>query len=178
MRFFKIIFECLGARRKQELLLSILEEQREQTHLLRSIARHLQQDNRVLGGVMHQTGDFMQTITPGNSPQFQVTPTFSGAPFALVAANASVSSSDPVNFPVILNADDPTGTIFTANLPADAEITEGGKLITITWTYTNADGTEAEVTGTVTEEGIVDEESIVDEEGVDDVTGGTFAQIA
>jgi len=40
--------------------------------------------------------------------------------------------------------------------------------MTVTWQYTNEpDGVVATVTGTVTEEGIVD-----------DVTGGTFAQVA
>ena len=111
----------------------------------------------------------MLSITPGNSPQFQVTPTWATPPAAGVttlAAQAAVTSSDTTNFPVTLNSDDPTGTTFTANLPASAVIPAGGEEITITWTYTNADGTVATVTGTVTEEGIVD-----------DVTGGTFAQI-
>ncbi len=107
------------------------------------------------------------SIEPGNTPVFQVTPAFSGAPFTLVAAQAAVTSSDPTNFPVALVSTDATGTTFEAAIPATATIQEGGETVTVTWTYTNTDGTVATVTGTVTEQGIVD-----------DVTGGTFAQIA
>ena len=53
------------------------------------------------------------------------------------------------------------------NLTPDAVIAPGGEVLTVTWTYTNTDGVVATVTGTVTEQGIVD-----------DVTGGTFAQVA
>ena len=106
-------------------------------------------------------------IQPGQTPVFQVTPTFSGAAFTTNAAQASVTSSDTTNFPVQLVASDPTGLTFEAPIPATASPTGGSEAITVTWTYTNTDGTKAEVTGTVTELGIVD-----------DVTGGTFAQIA
>ena len=105
-------------------------------------------------------------IEPGNTPVFQVTPTFSGAAFALVAAQAAITSSDPVNFPVALVASDPTGTTFEAAIPSGATIPTGGESVSISWVYTNTDGTVATVTGTVTEQGIVD-----------DVTGGVFAQI-
>ena len=97
------------------------------------------------------------SITPGNTPVFQVTPAFSGAPFTLVAAQAAVTSSDPTNFPVALVASDPTGTTFSAAIPTGATIPTGGEAVTITWSYTNSDGTVATVTGTVTEEGIVDD---------------------
>jgi hypothetical protein len=107
-------------------------------------------------------------IQPGQSPVFQVTPTFSGQPFALDGANAAVTTSDPVNAPASLDlADDPTGATFVLNLTPGAVIAAGGEALTVTWTYTNTDGTVATVTGTVTEEGIVD-----------DVTGGVFAQVA
>ena len=110
----------------------------------------------------------MIPIQPGNSPKFQVTPTFSGPPFPLVGTQASVSTSDAVNAPASIDlADDPTGATFTLNLTPNAVIAPGGEALTVTWQYTNLDGTAATVTGTVTEEGIVD-----------DVTGGTFAQIA
>ena len=123
------------------------------------------QFNRVLGGVMTQIRtDPMLTITPGNSPQFQVTPAFSGIPFALVAASASVTSSDTDNFPVALSPTDPS--IIIATIPATATPVGDAEEITVTWTYKNIDGTTATVTGTVTEDGITD-----------DVTGGTFAQI-
>ncbi len=138
--------------------------------VLERIERMLRHEfNRVLGGVMSQIGDPMPLvpIQPGQTPVFQVAPTFSGAPFATVAAQAAVSSSDPANFPVNLVPTDPTGLTFEAPIPATATPTGGAEPIAITWTYTNTDGTIATVTGTVTEEGIVD-----------DVTGGTFAQIA
>jgi predicted ATP-grasp superfamily ATP-dependent carboligase len=135
---------------------------------LHQLVHHLIRKDNVTGGSFAQTGNpDMQTITPGNTPVFQVTPTFSGAPFALVAAQAAVTSSDPVNFPVALVAADPTGSSFEAAIPVGAVIPTGGETITVSWTYTNTDGTVATVTGTVTEQGIVD-----------DVTGGTFAQIS
>ena len=110
----------------------------------------------------------MNPIQPGQTVKFLVTPTFSGAPFALVGAQASVTSSDPTNFPVSIDlTDDPTGATFESAIPATAVPVGGSEPVTVTWTYTNTDGTTATVTGTVTEIGIVD-----------DVTGGTFAQIA
>lgn len=136
--------------------------------LLQDIDRNLHlQFNRVLGGIFHQTGNPMVPIQPGNTPKFLVTPTFSGAAFTLVAAQASISSSDTTNFPVALDPSDPQGLTFDAPIPATAVIPTGGESVTVTWKYTNTDGTTATVTGTVSEQGIVD-----------DVTGGTFAQIA
>jgi hypothetical protein len=106
-------------------------------------------------------------IQPGNTPVFQVTPAFTGAAFTLDGTKAAVTSSDMTNFPVALVPSDPTGTTFSAAIPAGAVIAAGGEAIQVTWTYTNLDGTVATVTGTVTEEGIVD-----------DVSGGVFAQVA
>ncbi len=107
-------------------------------------------------------------IQPGQSPKFQVTPTFSGPPFPLVGAQAAITTSDPVNAPASIDlTDDPTGATFILNLTTGATIAAGGEALTVTWSYTNTDGTVANVTGTVTEQGIVD-----------DVTGGTFAQVA
>jgi hypothetical protein len=149
-----------------QLLYEQIRLEREILSVLRRIASTL--TSNVTGGTMSQTGNTMQPIQPGNSPKFQVTPTFSGAPFPLDGANAAVSTSDPVNAPAALDlTDDPTGATFVLNLTADAVIAAGGEPIIVTWTYTNVDGTVATVTGTVTEEGIVD-----------DVTGGTFTQIA
>lgn len=105
-------------------------------------------------------------ISPGNTPKFKITPTFSSNAFTPSAANAAIQSSDPVNFPVQLDPSDPTGLTFLANIPLTA--TPGnGEAITITWTYTNADGTQAVISGSVTEIAIVNA-----------LTGGTFAQIA
>jgi len=142
---------------------------REIVELLKAILHLLhQQGNRVLGGVMSQIGEPMVPIQPGQSPKFQVTPEFSGPVFALDGTKAAVTTSDLVNAPAALDlTDDPTGATFVLNLTAGAVIGAGGEAIIVTWTYTNLDGTVATVNGTVTEEGIVD-----------DVTGGTFAQIA
>ncbi|MGA8730291.1 MAG: hypothetical protein WB608_16170 [Terracidiphilus sp.] len=152
---------------RENLIVSVQNQ-----HLLREILRlllHPHHPNRVLGGVMSQIGDpTMVPIQPGNTPKFQVTPTFSGPPFPLVAANVSIESSDPANFPVELDlTDDPTGATFDAPIPATAQPVGGSEDITVTWKYTNTDGSVATVTGTVTEQGITD-----------NVTGGTFAQIA
>lgn len=133
--------------------------------LLESVDHRLEKEfNRVLGGVMSQQGAIVNPIQPGQSLKFQVTPTYSGAPFALVAAQAAVVSSDPANFPAVLDPADPS--IIDVDIPTTANPTGGAEPITVTWTYTNTDGTAATVTGNVTELGITD-----------DVTGGTFAQI-
>lgn len=121
----------------------------------------------VTGGIISQTGDTMLSITPGNSPQFAITPTFSGAAFTTLASAASVVSSDPVNFPITLDASDPTGLNMTAVIPTTATPTGGSEAITVTWTYVNVDGSVATVVGTVTETGIVP---------ASNVTGGSFAQ--
>ena len=131
--------------------------------------RERRRPSTVTGGSFRQIGSpTMVPIQPGQSPKFQVTPTFSGEPFALVGAQAAVSTSDPTNAPASIDlTDDPTGATFVLNLTAGVQIAEGGEALTVAWTYTNTDGVVATVSGTVTEEGIVD-----------DVTGGTFAQVA
>jgi hypothetical protein len=155
-----------------EALRRIEKNGEEQVRLLHSILRAIQPPDRVTGGRFTQipSGETMALvpIQPGQSPKFQVTPTFSGPPFPLVGAQAAISTSDPVNAPASIDlTDDPTGATFILNLTAGATIAAGGEALTVTWTYTNTDGTVANVTGTVTEQGIVD-----------DVTGGTFAQVA
>jgi hypothetical protein len=106
-------------------------------------------------------------LQPGTTATFQVSPTFSGSPFALDLSKVAVTSSDTTNFPVAIAPDDTTGTIIQAVIPANAAPLNGSEEITITWSYTNADGVEATVTGTVTEIGIVD-----------DVTGGAFTLLS
>jgi hypothetical protein len=147
-------------------------QRKEQITLLRAILHALQHASRVIGGSFTQvpggTTMSLVPIQPGQSPKFQVTPTFSGPPFPLVGANAAITTSDSVNAPASLDlTDDPTGATFVLNLTPGAVIAAGGEALTVTWTYTNADGIVATVTGTVTEEGIVD-----------DVTGGVFEQVA
>ena len=103
-------------------------------------------------------------LSPGNSPQFQVTPTPAGV--TTLAANTSWMSSDPVNFPVSMNADDPTGLTATVNIPASETVTES---VTLAWSYTNSDGTVANATASFNLVSGVAEAV--------DVTGGTLAQI-
>jgi hypothetical protein len=160
----------LGLRREYTVIEDIaeqsLEVQRQILHELRAIRRELK-TSTLTGGTFRQEQP-MVAIQPGQTPKFLVAPTFSGAAFTTNAAQASVSSSDPANFPVELDPSDPTGLTFDAPIPATANPTGGSEAITVTWQYTNEpDGVVATVTGTVTEEGIVD-----------DVTGGTFAQVA
>ena len=144
---------------------------REQVALQRAILRHLNRGHDdLVGGSLAQIPEggsmSLVPIQPGQTPVFQVTPTFSGAPFTTAAAQAAVTSSDAANFPVELVPTDPTGLTFQAPIPATATPTGGDEAITVTWTYTNLDNSVATVTGTVTESGITD-----------DVTGGSFAQI-
>ena len=147
-----------------------LEQQGEEhSRLLRAILRVTSFPDRVLGGQFAQisTGGIMLPIQPGNSPKFKVTPTFSGPPFPLVGSQASITTSDSTNAPASIDlTDDPTGATFVLALTAAAVIAAGGEALTVSWQYTNTDGTTAVVTGTVTEQGIVD-----------DVTGGTFDQV-
>ena len=102
-------------------------------------------------------------LQPGSTPIFTVTPTFSGAPFTTVAAKASVTSSDPVNFPVKLVPSDVTGLTFEATIPATLTAEEN---VTVVWLYHNTDGTTATVTGSIT----------LLPAATDDLNGGTFAQ--
>jgi hypothetical protein len=163
-----------------KLLEQIAKGQERMLEVLERILRRLPETpppNRVLGGVMTEIGDPMSTVplTPiadGNSPVFQVTPQWATPPAAgetTLLAQASISSSNPTDFPVALVTTDPTGTTFTLGpLPNQDTVNEGD---TISWVYTNADGTTATVTGTVTiVAGVV---SITD-----DVVGGSFTQIA
>lgn len=155
--------------REEQLIAT--EEARKTNRLLHElicIAGKDKSHDNVVGGSITRTGDTMNPIAAGNTVKFLVSPTFSGAPFTLVGAQAAVTSSDPTNFPVSLDlVGDPTGATFESVIPSTAAPVGGSEAITVTWTYTNADGTVATVTGTVTEVGIVD-----------DVTGGTFAQVA
>jgi hypothetical protein len=145
----------------------------EQLHELRMLAHEILKfispfpPSTVVGGRFQQSGDPMLPITPGNSPQFAITPTFSGAAFTTLASAASVVSSDPVNFPITLDPTDLTGLNMTAVIPITATPTGGSEAITVTWTYVNVDGSVATVVGTVTETGIVP---------ASNVTGGSFAQ--
>jgi hypothetical protein len=126
------------------------------------IERRLSKVTDVCGGVMSQRGDPMAllSIAPGNSPQFEVTPTPAGVTTA--AANAVWSSSDTTNAPVTANSADAADLSATVNIPSEAV---AGTDFVLTWTYTNADGTTATVTGSYTIVAVVEA-----------VTGGTMAQ--
>ena len=119
--------------------------------------------NRILGGVMSQLGDDeMISISAGNSPVYGVVPTPDGV--STFAAQTVWSSSDTVNAPVTANAADPTGLTATVAIATTAPV---GTSFTLTWTYTNVDGTV--VTVTLAQTTVAP---------VVDVTGGTMAQIA
>ena len=145
-----------------KLLRRILEETRRNNFLLHEII-WLLTPNRVLGGVMSEVGEIMLPIAPGSSPQFGVTPTPAGV--STVAAQAVWTSSDTVNAPVTANSSDATGLSATVAIPTTAIV---GNSFTLTWTYTNADGTTAVVAGTY--------QIIAAVPPVTDVTGGTMAQ--
>lgn len=105
----------------------------------------------------------MITIAPGNSPQFVVTPIWSGAPGVTILSKTTWTSSDPDNFPVTANASDNTGLSATVNIPQGATL---GEAVTLTWEYTNPDGSTATAIGNFVDGVIVPS----------NVTGGTMAQ--
>lgn len=131
-------------------------------YLLRSLTKH-----RVLGGVMTQVRTSpMVLIAPGSSPKFGVTPL--PVDVVTVAAQTAWTSSDPINAPVTVDASDATGLTATVALSESIAV---GSEVTLLWTYTNADGTTAAVTGTFPVVAVATPP-------VTDVTGGTMAQIA
>jgi len=151
----------------EKYVIEQLYELRMLTHEILKLVKHTPHST-VVGGRFQQSGDPMLPITPGNSPQFSIVPTFSGAAFTTLASAASVVSSDSLNFPITLDPGDSTGLNMTAAIPAGAVLPGGSETITVTWTYVNVDGSVATVVGTVTETGIVVSAS--------NVTGGTFQQ--
>ena len=64
-------------------------QRKEQITLLRAILQAVTATNQVIGGSFTQIplGGIMLPIQPGSSPEFQVTPTFSGNPFALIGVD-------------------------------------------------------------------------------------------
>jgi hypothetical protein len=137
----------------------VRDELKHEDELLQEILENQKHPNTVTGGIIRQVGVFpMIALKPGNSPQFAVTPQPAGV--KTLAAQVKVTSADPADV-IVLNSADPTGLTFidTINPAAVEPIT-----LTLTWTYTNTDGSVATVTGTFSE--------------VTDVTGGTMAQVA
>lgn len=106
-------------------------------------------------------------LVAGNTPVFTITPVFSGSAFVPVAANAFVSSSDPINFPVELVPTDPTGLSFRATIPLKLATEEN---ITVVWQYHNPDTTTAVVNTSFV--------IVPAPPASDDITGGAAAQTA
>lgn len=145
-------------RRASEILCEFCELER----LERERRHHNHHHNRITGGVIARFGDRMLPIAPGNSPQFQVTPTPAGVP--TLAAQTSWTVTGTSGATATINADDSTGSTVTVAIPEGATTPFSD---TLTWTYTNADGTTATAST-----------PLVDStQPVVDVTGGTIAQI-
>lgn len=140
------------------------QEVREHTFLLQEIARSLGKIERILthlniSNVTSGTikGDTDMPLTPGSTATFTVTPEPSNA--TLLEHGSVWSSTDNTNAPVTV---DSTGLIATVTFPETATV---GAPFTLTWTYTNADGTYA--TASISETIVAP---------VIDVTGGTITQ--
>lgn len=148
----------LENERERKFEQEVREELEEQEKLLREILQDVKPSHTVTGGIIRETGNPMIALKPGNSPQFGVSPLPAGV--KTFAAQAVVTSADPADV-IVMNAADPTGLTFTDTInPAAVEPVT----LTLTWTYTNTDGSVATVVGTFSE--------------VTDVTGGTMAQVA
>lgn len=146
-------------RREGQFEKFVRDELKHEDELLHEILENQKHPNTVTGGLIHQTGDFpMIALKPGNSPKFAVSPLPAGV--KTLAAQAVVTSGDPADV-IAMDPADPTGLTFmdTINPAAVEPVT-----LTLTWTYTNTDGSIATVTGTFSE--------------VTDVTGGTMTQVA
>lgn len=139
-------------------------------NLLKKLLALLLNRNDVTGGVIRRIGDSqmntnaLPVLGPGVSAKFQVTPEPAGV--VTLAADTTWTSSDPTNFPAVMDPSDPTGTTCDVTIPESETTTEG---IILTWGYANPDGVTASasaefdiVGGVVTPV---------------DVTGGTIARI-
>jgi len=148
----------LEEEREHKFEHKVLEELEEQEKTLHEILENTKPSHNVTGGIICRTGNLMIALKPGNSPKFVVSPLPAGV--KTFAAQAVVSSADAADI-ITLDPTDPTGLTFTNTINPSA--TEPVTL-TLTWTYTNTDGSVATVTGTFSE--------------VTDVTGGTMSQVA
>lgn len=140
------------------LLNEILHQQRETNRLLRRLVKD--EEPKPITGFTFTQENPMLPFAPGSSPVITITPLPAGV--QLTQAAPTTVSSDPVNYPVSVDA---TGLIATINIPATATV--GAAAATLTTTYTNADGTVA--TSTSQPFGPI-------VAAVTDVTGFTFAQ--
>ncbi len=134
-------------RQRAELIEEVRTGNRIQSHILELLQR---QTNRVTGGVITRipTGEAISmssptfpVLGPGVTAKFQVAWTANGAADPnTVAADTAWSSSDPANFPAVIDPTDPTGTTADVTIPDGETTTEE---VTLTVVYTNADGTTA-----------------------------------
>lgn len=105
---------------------------------IRKVIFLLTQRRNITHFTITQQGDPMALlpIAPGFSPVFTATPVPSSS-VPNPATPPTWTSSDPVNAPVSV---DSTGLIVTVNVPASAVV---GTSVTLSVSYTNADGTVA-----------------------------------
>lgn len=106
----------------------------------------LEYRNRVLSLRMVQLGEIMTSFAPGYSPEFQIVVAPTNA--TTVPTGFALVSSDPTNVIATQNLTaDPTGSTFTVTIVSGASV---GEIVTLTATYTNADGTSATLSITET----------------------------
>jgi hypothetical protein len=86
--------------------------------------------------IKQQGGTTMLPLSPGNSPVFTATPVPAGT-LPATGNPPTWTTSDPLNAPIVI---DPTGLVATVAIPATAVV---GTSVTLSISYTNADGTAA-----------------------------------
>ena len=171
------------------LLHKIAEHLEESNRLLKKIDERLERIERrlppvikvtnVTGGEIREISAIQQgenlmatafpTLGPGVSAKFQVTWTEADGTVdaSTVAAQTTWTSSDPTNFPAVMDPADPTGTTVDVAIPETENVAEE---VTLTVVYANADGTSATVEATYNlASGVVTQP---------DVTSGTLNRIA
>lgn len=81
-------------------------------------------------------------ISPGTSPQFQLTPEPAGISTSIDQIGWAVETSDPNQFDITMtsNQDDASGMTATLTVPSSAVV---GSTITFWCVYRNPDGNEA-----------------------------------
>jgi hypothetical protein len=166
LKGIRAVARFVDSLHKHSLEERILKELRENNHLLHHVIRILT-SHRILGGVMSQIGDPMNLIAPGSTVQFGVTPTPAGVATLAAQVIWSGTASDGSAITVIPNAGDAAGLTATVVLPDTIAVDSE---LDVFWSYTNADGTVADVIGKFTVVAVVPP--------VVNVTGGTMAQIA
>jgi len=116
------------------LAVRALEEAKEQTRLLKAILKVLLHE--ALYGTI---GASMNPLIPGSTHTFTVTVTPADA--TIVASESVWTSSDTTNAPV--TEVDETGLVATVAISSTATV---GTPFTLSWSYTNSDGSVASAT--------------------------------